>query len=209
MGMGVFSHNTESTHWSHPADLDELPDGWEKIKSVKYGTYYVNHVSKQTQFERPTRPQFSSLPYHSNSQLSLESRSSGGSHTASHNRHSVYSQNSMSSFTSEQTITAVPAPGQALQTPTIPAPVEIPEWLLVYARTPTNDHRLDWEEMFSAEELESWDKMLRQLHRKELEHIVMRYEEYRVALNKSIEHKQWQKRRTLLKLAAMAEETFV
>jgi hypothetical protein len=41
MGMGVFSHNTESTHWSHPADLDELPDGWEKIKSVKYGTYYV------------------------------------------------------------------------------------------------------------------------------------------------------------------------
>jgi hypothetical protein len=102
-----------------------------------------SHVSKQTQFERPTRPQFSSLPYHSNSQLSLESRSSGGSHTASHNRHSVYSQNSMSSFTSEQTITAVPAPGQALQTPTIPAPVEIPEWLLVYARTPTNDHRLD------------------------------------------------------------------
>lgn len=66
-----------------------------------------------------------------------------------------------------------------------------------------------WEELFSCDDLELWDKMLLQMHRKELEHIVMRYEEYRVALDRSIEHRRWQERRTLLKLAAMAEETFV
>ena len=51
--------------------------------------------------------------------------------------------------------------------------------------------------------------MLLKLHRKELERIVMQYEEYRVALTKAINQKEWQERRTLLKLVAMAEETFV
>ncbi|XP_062502781.1 uncharacterized protein LOC134179825 isoform X2 [Corticium candelabrum] len=189
------NHNMATTHWSHPGELEELPDGWEKIQSAKYGTYYVNHIFKQTQYERPRRPRGSSLPRHSVSRLSLESRSSGGSHTAASHRLSVYSQNSMTSQTSNST--------------ELKASDEIPDWLLVYSRTHTDDHMLKWEELFSCEDLEVWDKMLLKLHRKELERIVMQYEEYRVALTKAINQKEWQERRTLLKLVAMAEETFV
>lgn len=42
-----YSHNTETTHWSHPAELEGLPDGWEKIESTKYGTYYVKWVHRR------------------------------------------------------------------------------------------------------------------------------------------------------------------
>ena len=60
-----FSHNTGTSHWLDPrlsrvqklsleecAD-NELPFGWEKIEDPHYGTYYIDHVNRRTQFENP------------------------------------------------------------------------------------------------------------------------------------------------------------
>jgi len=32
---------------------NELPFGWEKIEDPHYGTYYIDHVNRRTQFENP------------------------------------------------------------------------------------------------------------------------------------------------------------
>ena len=59
------SHNTGTSHWLDPrlsriqklsledcAD-NELPFGWERIEDPHYGTYYIDHVNRRTQFENP------------------------------------------------------------------------------------------------------------------------------------------------------------
>ena len=32
---------------------DELPFGWERIDDPHYGTYYIDHVNRRTQYENP------------------------------------------------------------------------------------------------------------------------------------------------------------
>lgn len=32
---------------------DELPYGWEKIDDTLYGTYFIDHVNRRTQYENP------------------------------------------------------------------------------------------------------------------------------------------------------------
>lgn len=70
-------HNTGRTQWDDPRkkkkalstsrlptssygnnadDDDELPPGWEKVDDPKYGTYYIDHVNRRTQYERPEFP---------------------------------------------------------------------------------------------------------------------------------------------------------
>ena len=59
------SHNTGTSQWLDPrlskiqkksleecAD-GELPYGWEKIDDPTYGTYYIDHVNRKTQYENP------------------------------------------------------------------------------------------------------------------------------------------------------------
>ena len=38
-----------------PEDCDEgeLPFGWERIDDPHYGTYYIDHVNRRTQYENP------------------------------------------------------------------------------------------------------------------------------------------------------------
>lgn len=60
-----FSHNTGTSHWLDPrlskyqkmsleeCSEDELPYGWEKIEDSLYGTYYIDHVNRKTQYENP------------------------------------------------------------------------------------------------------------------------------------------------------------
>uniref|UniRef100_A0A914GWI7 Uncharacterized protein n=1 Tax=Globodera rostochiensis TaxID=31243 RepID=A0A914GWI7_GLORO len=72
-------HNTGTTTWDDPRDtyphhqqlemaaaLAEgqqqqqqqppllLPDGWERVDDERHGTFYVDHINKRTQYERPT-----------------------------------------------------------------------------------------------------------------------------------------------------------
>ncbi|XP_054737003.1 membrane-associated guanylate kinase, WW and PDZ domain-containing protein 1 [Anastrepha obliqua] len=58
-------HNTGTSHWLDPrlskfqkksledCGDDELPYGWEKIEDSLYGTYYIDHVNRRTQYENP------------------------------------------------------------------------------------------------------------------------------------------------------------
>ncbi|XP_028811439.1 membrane-associated guanylate kinase, WW and PDZ domain-containing protein 2a isoform X4 [Denticeps clupeoides] len=57
-------HNTKTTSWLDPrlakkakppeeCKEDELPYGWEKIDDPVYGSYYVDHINRRTQFENP------------------------------------------------------------------------------------------------------------------------------------------------------------
>lgn len=39
-----------------PYDPNELPDGWEERRAASGRVHYVNHVTRTTQWERPTRP---------------------------------------------------------------------------------------------------------------------------------------------------------
>ena len=32
---------------------DELPFGWERIDDPQYGTYYIDHANRRTQYENP------------------------------------------------------------------------------------------------------------------------------------------------------------
>ena len=61
----LFSHNTGTSQWLDPrlskiqkksleeCTEDELPYGWEKIDDPTYGTYYIDHVNRKTQYENP------------------------------------------------------------------------------------------------------------------------------------------------------------
>nr|XP_018903603.1 PREDICTED: membrane-associated guanylate kinase, WW and PDZ domain-containing protein 1-like isoform X2 [Bemisia tabaci] len=58
-------HNSGTSHWLDPrlskfqkksledCSDDELPYGWERINDPLYGTYYIDHVNRQTQYENP------------------------------------------------------------------------------------------------------------------------------------------------------------
>ncbi|XP_037088645.1 membrane-associated guanylate kinase, WW and PDZ domain-containing protein 1-like [Pollicipes pollicipes] len=58
-------HSTGTSHWLDPrlalvqkksledCDLNELPYGWERIDDATYGTYYIDHVNRRTQYENP------------------------------------------------------------------------------------------------------------------------------------------------------------
>ncbi|XP_062853005.1 membrane-associated guanylate kinase, WW and PDZ domain-containing protein 2a isoform X2 [Trichomycterus rosablanca] len=59
-------HNTKTTSWLDPrlakkakppeeCGEDELPYGWEKINDPVYGSYYVDHINRRTQFENPVQ----------------------------------------------------------------------------------------------------------------------------------------------------------
>lgn len=59
------SHTTGTSHWLDPrlsryqkksledCQDDELPYGWEKIQDPQYGTYFIDHVNRRTQYENP------------------------------------------------------------------------------------------------------------------------------------------------------------
>jgi len=63
--FGFCSHNSGTSHWLDPRLSkfqkksleecldDELPYGWEKIDDPHYGTYYIDHVNRRTQYENP------------------------------------------------------------------------------------------------------------------------------------------------------------
>ncbi|CAG9796222.1 unnamed protein product [Diatraea saccharalis] len=59
------SNNTGTSHWLDPrlarvrkhslgeCSEDELPYGWERVTDERYGSYYVDHINRRTQYENP------------------------------------------------------------------------------------------------------------------------------------------------------------
>ncbi|XP_013414073.1 protein salvador homolog 1 [Lingula anatina] len=151
-------HNTQTTHWSHPLEKESLPTDWERIESQEHGVYYVNHTTKTAQYWHPGAPplpQYSRAPPYVNPNAQLSQQG------------------------------AEPRPQSNVLVPANPYnTMEIPEWLYVYSKAPSeHDHKLKWE-LFRLPELEAYDAILNRLFKQELEEIVMGYEEYRGALLK-------------------------
>ncbi|XP_060807572.1 membrane-associated guanylate kinase, WW and PDZ domain-containing protein 2 [Amyelois transitella] len=58
-------YNTGTSHWLDPrlarfrkhslgeCGEDELPYGWERVSDERYGSYYVDHINRRTQYENP------------------------------------------------------------------------------------------------------------------------------------------------------------
>ncbi|XP_015903551.1 scaffold protein salvador [Parasteatoda tepidariorum] len=156
-------HNTKTTHWSHPLEKEGLPTGWERIESPDNGVYYVNHITKLAQYEHPCAPQYghnSAIIYQAS--LLNQNRYPPPRHTNFH-QHNVI----------------VPANPYLTE--------EIPHWLYVYSKAPSEfDYKLKWN-LFKLPELDCYQAMLNRLYRQELENIVMNYEAYRLALFKEME----------------------
>ncbi|XP_041983951.1 membrane-associated guanylate kinase, WW and PDZ domain-containing protein 1 isoform X2 [Aricia agestis] len=66
MGERYFiDYNTGTSHWLDPrlarvrkhslgeCGEDELPYGWERVTDERYGSYYVDHINRRTQYENP------------------------------------------------------------------------------------------------------------------------------------------------------------
>ncbi|XP_035704897.1 membrane-associated guanylate kinase, WW and PDZ domain-containing protein 3 isoform X2 [Folsomia candida] len=76
-------HNTGTSHWLDPrlsrvqkmsleeCDDNELPFGWERIDDPHYGTYYIDHVNRRTQFENPVLQAKQTTPTSSSSKVGL------------------------------------------------------------------------------------------------------------------------------------------
>ncbi|CAG2112839.1 unnamed protein product [Medioppia subpectinata] len=152
-------HNTKTTHWSHPLESEGLPSGWERIESAAHGVYYVNHITRVTQLEHPCAPQ--------------------------------YALRSPPRPPTLQELPVPPQPSQFAQSHIVPAnpylTEEIPQWLYIYANAPPeHDHKLKWE-LFRVSELDCFQAMLNRLHRKDMEDLVMSFEQTRRALQREID----------------------
>ena len=137
-------HNTKTTHWSHPLEKEGLPNGWEKIESPELGVYFVNHITRQAQYEHPCATQYLGLAREVPTLPAPQ-----------------YTYQPLS-----QSNVLVPANPYLHE--------EIPIWLRVYFKaSPTLDHHLKWD-LFRLPELECFEAMLNRLLRDELEELVMR-----------------------------------
>ncbi|GAB0088270.1 Scaffold protein salvador [Sergentomyia squamirostris] len=151
-----FDHNAQTTHWSHPLEREGLPIGWQRIESPQYGIYYVNHITRQAQYNHPC---LTSCYLYT---------------TATEAPRAVIPEPHLTTHVSTHSA-LVPANPYLLE--------EIPSWLMVYMRAdPATDHKLKWD-MFPLNKLECFDGMLNRLYKQELQNIVVRYEKYRQALD--------------------------
>ncbi|XP_031567934.1 uncharacterized protein LOC116302713 [Actinia tenebrosa] len=161
-------HHTKTTDWKHPIHKEELPEGWERAESQEYGVYYVNCQSNIAQCEHPLQSQYIQRykqPQHVGQQPE---------------QNQVYDEVRQEPI---EHISKVSFGG------------EIPQWLMTYAQaSPEYDCFLKWE-LFRYSELDCWQTMLKRLYKKEVEQIVMRYEEYSQALQREIERRQQQQKR--------------
>lgn len=65
VSSSTHSNNTGTSHWLDPrlarvrkhslgeCGEDELPYGWERVTDERYGSYYVDHINRRTQYENP------------------------------------------------------------------------------------------------------------------------------------------------------------
>lgn len=55
-GSGPVNTDASGIPPSIPSDPNELPEGWEERRTASGRVHYVNHITRSTQWERPTRP---------------------------------------------------------------------------------------------------------------------------------------------------------
>ncbi|KAK3731864.1 hypothetical protein QZH41_008329 [Actinostola sp. cb2023] len=144
----------------------EVPDGWERVESQQYGICYVNQQANAAQHEHPGQVEYIQHYKHINHQPAEDKQDDN------EEQNDVEVELSHNSFSDE-----------------------IPTWLMIYAQaSPEYDGFLKWE-LFRYSELDCWQTIMKRLYKKEVEQIVMRYEEYHQALQREIERRQKQQKR--------------
>ena len=189
-------HNTKTTHWSHPLEKEGLPAGWERIDSPEFGSYFVNHITRQAQYEHPSFPQY--VMQRTGFTLAPPRFTYGGGAASTGVGGNI--GGSVAGMTTAAAMLQPPPPPPPLSQSLgyhhnvlVPANPylheEIPIWLRVYFKaSPSLDHKLKWE-LFRLPELDCFDAMLNRLFMDELEQLVMRYENIRVAISQELEHR--------------------
>ena len=89
-------HNNNNISNSSSTNVSSnLPDGWEERKTVDGRSYYVNHVSRTTQWSRPTQPATSNA----SSNAAPQTPVTNGHHATESNSNNNSSNNNSSSNT--------------------------------------------------------------------------------------------------------------
>ncbi|XP_013415244.1 E3 ubiquitin-protein ligase SMURF2-like isoform X1 [Lingula anatina] len=103
-----------------PRDPNELPEGWEERRTASGRVHYINHVTRTTQWERPTRPAAECVADRASRRLSMNINSSSSSLT---NQNSGAGSSSLSSSSSpsqqqqqQQRLTNGSSPGNGAST---------------------------------------------------------------------------------------------
>ncbi|XP_067942152.1 scaffold protein salvador-like [Watersipora subatra] len=165
-------HNTQTTHWSHPLEKESLPMGWERVDSHEHGVYYVNHTTRTAQFNHPSAL---SLP----GQESLQYQQGGVT-----NRQ--LDQSAL--LAAHRRVPSLLSPNQNNE--------DIPDWLWVFFKAPLeHDHKLKWD-LFGLGELETFNRQMMRVYKKELEDLVMGYEAYIQAIYRQMEQRKRQQTNT-------------
>ena len=117
---------------------DSLPDGWEERQTENGRSYYVNHVRRTTQWQRPTQPASVSTLQRSNASESttnsvsstINTNSNFGGLNAPRAKTAAVS-NSTSSSTEQPGLTQCPGTVEEANPPPLPERVlmEIVQWL--------------------------------------------------------------------------------
>uniref|UniRef100_A0A5S6QUK0 WW domain-containing protein n=1 Tax=Trichuris muris TaxID=70415 RepID=A0A5S6QUK0_TRIMR len=171
-------HNTQTTHWNHPLEKENLPLGWEKVLSPEHGVFYLNRLTNQTQYEHPGIVR--------KFKPSNELQSIGANAVCPSCALSIpLSSHSHGQLAcSARNVVEVPAPFYVYTVH------DIPDWIKVYARAPhDSDHLLKWD-LFRLPQLDCFDHMLLKLYKQEINTIVIAYERYRFALVNELERRK-------------------
>ncbi|XP_052221351.1 E3 ubiquitin-protein ligase SMURF2-like isoform X1 [Dreissena polymorpha] len=73
----VVTTSSQITNSSPPSEPDELPEGWEERRTASGRVHYVNHITRTTQWEPPTRP--TDMSVHISTVQTTPTHSSAGS----------------------------------------------------------------------------------------------------------------------------------
>merc|ERR1719188_1757879 len=161
--------------------MEGLPSGWERIESPEFGVYYINHITRQAQYEHPCATQYLGsptiaahyqlLPRPHLQQLRLLQQQQQQQRGLVLHHSDFHAPN-------------------VLVPPNPYFHEEIPIWLRVYFKaSPSLDALLKWD-LFGLQDMESFQGMLDRLFRDELEDLVMRYEALRTAMAQEINQRQ-------------------
>lgn len=168
----------------HPFALTTL----SSINSPSLVSLSSNHNNNATQHNRP-----SMMPMLTTLSSSQQQHTSNNDNIHQHLQAAIISthNNSNQLMIGNQQPSVVHTTSPTTQQPLVPAnpyiSLEIPQWLLVYSRAPTqNDHLLDWQ-LFKLSELDCYQAMLNRLYRSEAEQLVIKFELYRNALQRELE----------------------
>lgn len=169
-----------------------LPPGWSADLTLRGRKYYIDHNTKTTHWSHPLEKE--GLP---TGWERIESQEYGIYYVNHVTRQAQYEHPCALQYVCRgpRTPTRVLPPHTHFHPHSVLVPAnpylnqEIPHWLVVFSRaTSDSDHVLRWE-LFRLPELDCFNAMLTRLYRKELEEIVMRYEEYRLRLIELMERR--------------------